>query len=279
MERKKWKVIGKIIMGVREDKMHYFLNNELYHFGILGMKWGVRRFQKKDGSLTQAGKEHRKTLSLPKNLRKEGDDYVLEKGAKAYRIAGEGESYSDHKRKYMSVTDEDREVYQELVYGLKGLVAQTQPHYGEYINVAKKDLLIKNGEQVTQDLINQYGDNTCKEALARVLSLRKDYVTREERDEYYNEFINFLDKKGNIVEKEYERFIKQSNDDSDHTMVADKVWDIMEKHGDEVLSKYKREGYDAIIDPYDFINNVSDLPLIVLDPDESTENIMYLKYK
>ena len=30
--------------------------NELYHHGIKGQKWGVRRFQKKDGSLTNAGK-------------------------------------------------------------------------------------------------------------------------------------------------------------------------------------------------------------------------------
>lgn len=31
--------------------------NELYHHGVKGMKWGVRRFQKKDGSLTSAGKK------------------------------------------------------------------------------------------------------------------------------------------------------------------------------------------------------------------------------
>ena len=34
------------------------MSNELYHHGIRGQKWGVRRFQNKDGTLTPAGRRH-----------------------------------------------------------------------------------------------------------------------------------------------------------------------------------------------------------------------------
>lgn len=35
----------------------YNYSNELYHWGIKGMRWGVRRYQNKDGSLTAAGRK------------------------------------------------------------------------------------------------------------------------------------------------------------------------------------------------------------------------------
>lgn len=43
--------------------MNRYYYDELYHYGILGMKWGVRRYQNSDGSLTEAGKSRYNKLS------------------------------------------------------------------------------------------------------------------------------------------------------------------------------------------------------------------------
>lgn len=49
--------------------------NELHHHGIKGMRWGVRRYQNEDGSLTPAGKE-RYSRDVRENNAKKKDNRI-----------------------------------------------------------------------------------------------------------------------------------------------------------------------------------------------------------
>ena len=54
-------------------------NDELYHHGIKGQKWGVRRFQNANGSYTAAGKKRRRAY-MPTSLASAKARYPKQKG-------------------------------------------------------------------------------------------------------------------------------------------------------------------------------------------------------
>ena len=56
--------------------MYYESNNYLQHFGVKGMKWGVRRYQNKDGTLTPNGKKHYRSWTTNQNDLEIHDDYA-----------------------------------------------------------------------------------------------------------------------------------------------------------------------------------------------------------
>lgn len=75
------------------------MENELYHHGVKGQKWGVRRYQNKDGSLTLAGKKRAlkmqnqyTELSNNKKYHDKSGNLTYEGRKKALRMK---ESYSE----------------------------------------------------------------------------------------------------------------------------------------------------------------------------------------
>lgn len=82
--------------------MRYLIHGELTHYGILGQRWGVRRFQNEDGSLTPAGEKYYK---------KQDDKWISKKANKIHK-----ESYNKSKKEMNKFVKKDMK-------GMKGATA------------------------------------------------------------------------------------------------------------------------------------------------------------
>ena len=200
--------------------------NDLYHHGIIGQKWGIRRYQNKDGSLTPEG---RKRLGLDKYDREYNSDTVVKKGTKVSRVVRTDryDEYADpafggskeaakkyvddilskensYERKYVSVDDvknsgraNGKEYYTSWLTeeGYSPNNAQV------VIYKLKKDAKVASGKQVVDAIIEEVGSKKLTELLENnktIKSLTLDYTTDQELFNKINK--RFIDKGYDAIE-------------------------------------------------------------------------------
>lgn len=139
------------------------MGNELYHFGIKGMRWGVRRFQKKDGGLTSAGK-------------KRYDNDSPETGTKVKTQTNSDKKSSTStsaKKSVKSMTDEElRERINrlDLEKRYKDLVKTTTPQKSTRGKDFVMDVLEKSGKNVATQLTTYVMGVAVNKAFAKAFN-------------------------------------------------------------------------------------------------------------
>ena len=164
-------------------------DNELYHFGILGMKWGVRRYQNKDGSLTSAGKKRYTPTGIRAAMAKRSNEKVdesfrnwqvnakkkanaidLGKKASASKLAYESnKTDKDLKKQYK----QDNKAYKEALRGnttyRKGQIKQEvgSDLSRKYLSEAKKVQKQMTADPSNKQLQKKYNELMSKYGIER----------------------------------------------------------------------------------------------------------------
>ena len=124
----------KINGGGVKNIMDYYEEDILMHHGIKGQKWGVRRYQNPDGSLTSAGKRHYKRERFEK-----GRDVTLK--AEAALSIKTDRSYTKRKideySKKQVLTRKEQKKYGKLVKQYKELSTIEKKAVDDYYKSAK----------------------------------------------------------------------------------------------------------------------------------------------
>ena len=148
-------------MTNQNDWWEHKKNCALHHSGIKGMKWGVRRYQNKDGTLTAAGKKHyagdenagegatAKTEYAPKRKGGKAEDYSDEElrarinrlqMEKQYRdLEGQTNIRVDDPNKELKAEKERLQLQKDVkqlrndVYGGKSFVKQVMSDAGKQV--------------------------------------------------------------------------------------------------------------------------------------------------
>lgn len=157
--------------------------NELYHHGIKGMRWGVRRYQNADGSLTPAGrkrvsKEYKKTADkITKTLNRNSTDMYVKSYNKAadYMNGGGIDKFNKQQEKKYGKEYPKRDGYMDDYMKL------FDKKLNENLNKSLNDFYVSDKNvQKARDLVKKYDmtkwDDFAKQNEAAIEDVRKTVV-------------------------------------------------------------------------------------------------------
>lgn len=166
------------------------MNNYLEHHGIMGQKWGIRRYQNPDGSLTSEGKK--RYYNSDGTLTKHG-----EKAAKKQTKDFENnwyKSYNKATNKFNSKIEDINNKYEDDVFDDEFSTKRGQEYIKE-VDKMWRSLYIK-------ELKNDYGNYEL---------LGKDFIKNAPLMDNYSEFIRKEPKKDSDVKKRKRNIQKDMN--------------------------------------------------------------------
>lgn len=144
----------------------------LAHYGILGMKWGVRRYQNKDGSLTAAGKKRQ--AKLESELEKLGG----KKKSSSDKSSNDFKDMTDDEIRAKTTRLNLEKDYQLAMKNWNDAMAQPVKDVSskkvsrgkKFVETLKDDLVEKMAKNVAADLIAQTTKALGAEGINKVLN-------------------------------------------------------------------------------------------------------------